>query len=63
MPCVATIIKQPMLAVNIKAESYIHEFKERVRVQPPMIIYLPDDKSERSQKSQRHYNVSTVGAG
>jgi len=40
-----------MLAIKVKA-SYIHEFNERVRVQPPVIIYLPDSKSERSQKSQ-----------
>jgi len=44
-----------MLAINIKAESYIHEFNGRVRVPPPMIIYLPDSKSERSQKRAIEY--------
>jgi len=46
----AIIITQPMLAINLKDESYIREFNGRV--QPSMIIYLPDCKSERSQKAR-----------
>jgi len=33
-----------MLAIKVKAESYIREFNERVGVQLLMIIYLPDSK-------------------
>jgi len=42
------IITQQTLAINDKAENYIHEFIEID--QPSMIIYLPDFKS-RSQKA------------
>jgi len=55
------MITQPMLAVNVKAESYIHKFNGRVRIQPPMIIYLPV-QSMHLNKSQAKLapNISSL---